>query len=123
MKVDQWLNRDLRLDIALLLSLLQLLNLGVIGGNVGVVVLGVVELHDLAGDGRLERAIVVCKDRISANILERYRVGYRQSEWTSVTWQVRKCSLSPDEGGPSNGCTLGSSWCRGADSGAQSALS
>lgn len=58
-EVDQWLNGDLCLDVAFLLCLLQLLNLGVVGGNVGVVVLGVVKLHDLAGDGRLKRTIVV----------------------------------------------------------------
>ena len=59
MEVDQWLNSNLCLDIALVLRLLQLLDLSVVGGDVGVVVLRVMQLHDLAGDGWLERAIVV----------------------------------------------------------------
>lgn len=41
--------------------------------DVGLVVLGVVELHDLAGDVRLERAVVVCveKGTVSAQCLVR----------------------------------------------------
>ena len=58
-KVDQWLQANLCLDISLLLSLLELLIGSVEAGNVCSVVLGVVELHDLAGDGWLESAIVV----------------------------------------------------------------
>ena len=60
MEVDERLLCDLSLDIALVLGLLQLLDGGVVGGDVGVVVLGVVQLHDLAADGGLERAVVVC---------------------------------------------------------------
>jgi hypothetical protein len=45
------------------LGLLELLDGGVVGGDIGVVVLGVVELHDLAADGGLERAVVVCELR------------------------------------------------------------
>ena len=60
-EVDQRLLGDLCLDVALVLGLLQLLDGGVVGGHVGVVVLGVVELHDLAADGGLKRAIVVCE--------------------------------------------------------------
>jgi len=58
-EVDEWLLCDLSLDIALVLSLLQLLDGGVVGGHVGVVVLGVVQLHDLAADGGLKGAVVV----------------------------------------------------------------
>ena len=58
-EVDERLLCDLSLDIALVLGLLQLLDGGVVGGDVGVVVLGVVQLHDLAADGGLERAVVV----------------------------------------------------------------
>lgn len=58
-EVDQRLDRDLRLDIALALGLLQLLDLSVVGIHIGAVMLVVVQLHDLAGDGRLKRAIVV----------------------------------------------------------------
>lgn len=60
MEVDERLLGDLGLDVTLVLSLLELLDGGVVGGDIGVVVLGVVELHDLAADGGLERAVVVC---------------------------------------------------------------
>ena len=59
-EVDERLLGDLGLDVTLVLSLLELLDGGVVGGDIGVVVLGVVELHDLAADGGLERAVVVC---------------------------------------------------------------
>jgi hypothetical protein len=41
------------------LSLLELLNSGVVAGDIGVVVVLVVQLHDLAVDGGLQGAIVV----------------------------------------------------------------
>lgn len=69
MEVDQRLLGNLRLDVALLLGLLQLLDGGVVAGHVGVVVLGVVELHNLAADGGLEGAIVVCNASLSAKAL------------------------------------------------------
>lgn len=59
MEVDEWLLGDLGLDVTLVLGLLELLDGGVVGGDIGVVVLGVVQLHDLAADGGLERAVVV----------------------------------------------------------------
>lgn len=58
-EVNERLLCDLSLDVAVVLGLLQLLDGGVVGGDVGLVVLGVVQLHDLAADGGLERAIVV----------------------------------------------------------------
>jgi hypothetical protein len=58
-EVDERLLGDLGLDVTLVLGLLELLDGGVVGGDVGVVVLGVVKLHDLAADGGLERAVVV----------------------------------------------------------------
>jgi hypothetical protein len=58
-EVDERLLGDLGLDVTLVLGLLELLDGGVVGGDVGVVVLGVVQLHDLAADGGLERAVVV----------------------------------------------------------------
>lgn len=58
-EVYKRLLRDLRLDVALCLRLLQLLHRGVVRGYVGVVVLAVVELHDLAADGGLEGAVVI----------------------------------------------------------------
>ena len=59
-EVDERLLGDLGLDVTLVLGFLELLDGGVVGGDIGVVVLGVVELHDLAADGGLERAVVVC---------------------------------------------------------------
>jgi hypothetical protein len=59
-EVDERLLGDLSLDVTLVLGLLELLDGGVVGGDIGVVVLGVVQLHDLAADGGLERAVVVC---------------------------------------------------------------
>jgi len=59
-EVDQRLGSNLSLDVVLCASLLHLLRSSVEGSNVGVVVLGVVEFHDLAADGGLESAIVVC---------------------------------------------------------------
>jgi hypothetical protein len=60
MEVDQGLQRNLGLDILLLLGSSELLRCGVEPVDVGLVVVLVVELHDLAGDGRLERAVVIC---------------------------------------------------------------
>lgn len=48
------------LVIALGLSIADGLNGSVVAVDVGLVVLGVVELHDLTGDVRLESAVVVC---------------------------------------------------------------
>ena len=61
MEVDQRLGSNLSLDVVLCASLLHLLRSSVEGSNVGVVVLGVVEFHDLAADGGLESAVVIWK--------------------------------------------------------------
>jgi hypothetical protein len=58
-EVDQRLQGNLCLDVFLLLGFGDLLAKVVEGGYVGVVVVLVVELHDLAGDGGFERAVVV----------------------------------------------------------------
>jgi hypothetical protein len=42
------------------LGLLELLNSVVVVGHIGVVVVLVVQLHDLSGDGGLKSAIIVC---------------------------------------------------------------
>ena len=60
-EVDQWLQSNLGLDITLLCGLLELLGGSVEAGDIGVVVLGMVKLHDLAGNGWLESAIVIYK--------------------------------------------------------------
>lgn len=58
-EVDGGLEGDLGRDITLGLSLLELLKGIVVVGDIGVVVVLVVELHDLAGDGGLKSSIVV----------------------------------------------------------------
>jgi hypothetical protein len=58
-EVDKGLLGDLGLDVAFVLGFLKLLDGGIVRGDVGVVVLGVVELHDLAADGGLEGAVVI----------------------------------------------------------------
>ena len=62
-EVDERLQGDLGLDVLFLSCFGQLLCEVVEGGYVGLVVLAVVELHDLAGDGGFEGAIVVLGDR------------------------------------------------------------
>ena len=59
MEVDSGLESDLSGDVALSLGLLQLLKGVVVAGHIGVVVVLVVKLHDLAGNGGLQGAIVV----------------------------------------------------------------
>lgn len=59
-EVDERLQGNLSGDIILGLGLGNLLREVVVRGHVGVVVVLVVELHDLAGHGRLERAVVIC---------------------------------------------------------------
>lgn len=58
-EVDGGLKGDLGGNVALVLSLLELLNSGVVAVDIGVVVVLVVQLHDLAVDGGLESTIVV----------------------------------------------------------------
>lgn len=60
-EVDQWLESDGGCDVLLRLCRLLLLECGVVAVDVGLVVVLVVELHDLAGDGGFERAIVIWK--------------------------------------------------------------
>lgn len=57
-EVDERLQSNLSSNIVLGLGLSQLLGEVVVRSHVGVVVVLVVKLHDLAGDGRLKRAIV-----------------------------------------------------------------
>lgn len=58
-EVDSGLESDLSSDVALSLGLLQLLKGVVVAGDIGVVVVLVVNLHDLAGNRGLKSAIVV----------------------------------------------------------------
>lgn len=59
-EVDGGFQGDLGRHVVLGLRLVQLLERGVVVGHVGVVVVLVVQLHDLARDGGLEGAVVVC---------------------------------------------------------------
>jgi hypothetical protein len=114
-EVDERLLGDLGLDVTLVLGLLELLDGGVVGGDVGVVVLGVVQLHDLAADGGLERAVVVWRALRLAWSCE-LRKGYPRG--IRHTRQVGQSGLAAGEGGAANGCAhVG----RRADGGAQGA--
>lgn len=59
-EVDQGLQGDLRRNVILGLSLLQLLDGLVVAVDIGLVVVLVVKLHDLARDRRLQSTIIVC---------------------------------------------------------------
>jgi hypothetical protein len=59
MKVYEGLQGDLGGNIAFALSLLELDKCIVVGCHVCLVVLAVVQLHDLARNGRLQRAVVI----------------------------------------------------------------
>lgn len=54
-------------EVALGLGVANALEGGVEAGDIGLVVLGVVKLHDLAGDVRFERAVVVCVERLAVS--------------------------------------------------------
>ena len=69
MEVDKWLLRNLSLNISLRLQVFHLLQRGVVRVHVCAVVLVVVELHNLAGDGGLEGAIVIYKRGIISDII------------------------------------------------------
>jgi hypothetical protein len=72
--------------------------------------LGVVKLHDLATDGRLKGAIVVCV----AWLVSQVRVA--GLEETRRTGQVRKSGLAAGEGGAGEGYTLGGRGSTGSES-------
>lgn len=114
-EVDQWLRGELRGDVVGVLRLLQLLDRGVVRGHVGVVVLGVVELHDLAGDGGFEFAVAIWIGPVMLAELENWEVKGRS------TGQVGESGLAAHEGGAGESGARGCRSCGGADSGAQSA--
>jgi hypothetical protein len=58
-EVDHGLQSNLSLDVFLVFCFRNLLREVVERGHVGLMMLGVVQLHDLAGDGGLERAVVI----------------------------------------------------------------
>jgi len=101
-EVDERLCGDLGLDIVVVDGFLHLLVRGVVAGYVGVVVFGVVELHDFARDGGFESAVVVW-DILSAT------EWMRPYAMSLLTWQVWQRSLSTHEGGARESCPL----CRG----------
>lgn len=63
-EVDSGLEGDLSSDVSLGLGFLQLLKGVVVAGHICVVVVLVVKLHDLAGNGGLKGAIVVLLYRL-----------------------------------------------------------
>lgn len=109
-EVDQGLGSNLCLDVVACASLFHLLGSCVERSHVGVVVLGVVELHDLAADGRLEGTIVVC---VAWSVR-----GFCVDELmkTRRTRQVGKSGLAAGEGGAGEGCALCSRGNAGSES-------
>jgi len=91
-EVDEWLQGNLRSDVFLGLRSLQLFAGGVEAVDVGLVVVLVVQLHDLARDGGLEGAIVVCDQDFSYMCK-----GLGMGELGIRTWEVRECSFASDE--------------------------
>jgi hypothetical protein len=61
MKVYEGLQGNLSGDIAFALSLLELDQCVVVRCHVRLVVLAVVQFHDLARNGRFQRAVVICE--------------------------------------------------------------
>jgi hypothetical protein len=115
-EVDQGLQGNLGGNVVLLLGLGHLLAEVVVRGHVGVVVHLVVQLHDLAGDGRLECAIVVCNARL-ANLF--YQIDGMFD--VVLTRQVRQRRLSANKRRSSQTGPDGSSGSRSSEGRAHSA--
>jgi hypothetical protein len=88
-EVDERLLGDLSLDVTLVLGFLELLDGCVVGGDIGVVVLGVVQFHDLAADGGLERAIVVWVLRLACLFSTRYSNSASTYKTGRAEWPCR----------------------------------
>ena len=67
MEVDQRLQRNLCLDILFLLCSGQLFRCSVEAVDVSLMMVLVMELHDLAGNGGLESAVVIYQFIVSKN--------------------------------------------------------
>lgn len=87
MEVDQRQRGNLRLQVAPSLGLLQALDRVVVAVDVGLVVLAVVQLHDLAGDGGLEGAIVVWFEAAELSVSEMID-SLGQSGFGRVQWKA-----------------------------------
>lgn len=74
-EVGQCLQGDLGLDIGFALGTGELLNCIIIGVDVGLMMLGMMKLHDLAGDGWLKRAIVIYENIKSVTAVQWYWDG------------------------------------------------
>ena len=89
MEVDQRLQRNLSLDILLLFCYRELFGRRVEAVDVGLVVVLVVELHDLARDGGLERTVVICEKLMS--------LAFQTEKIEQRTWKIRQSGLASDE--------------------------
>jgi hypothetical protein len=101
-EVDEWLQSNDGCNVLLGFGRGQLFRGGVVAVDIGLVVVLVVQLHDLAGNGRLECAVVIYIPLISKKSKSgRDREG-------RLTWQVGERSFAPDE---ACACDRGSSLC------------
>lgn len=118
--------------VALRLGLGEGLEGAVEAVDVGLVVLGVVQLHDLAGNVRLECAVVVYRERALVSILvpkplsQNSREPRRNGRTSRLTGQIGKSGLPADELGAGHAhdrlCSLSSQstaqgGCRSEESG------
>lgn len=94
-EVEQGSNSGSLGEVSLALSLGDSLEGGVEAGHVGLVVLLVVKLHDLSGDVRLERAIVVYRSTCQCQL----SLKQRKVKLDMLTLQVGKGRLAAHEAG------------------------
>ena len=109
MEIYDRLQGDLRRDILLLSRGLDLLRGSVEAVDVRLVVILVVEFHDLTGDGWLERAVIICN-----------RAMYQFAICCSLnrsflTWKIWKCGFASNEAHACHAGSSGSSKCRASD--------
>ena len=111
-EVDGGLKGDLGSNVALVLGFLELLNRVVVVGHVGVVVVLVVDLHDLAGDGGLQSTVVILQHCVSSCLLgvgrQKSFLGEFCSQFLELTGKIRKGGLAAGEG-ETGGAGLGGS--------------
>jgi len=88
MKVYEGLQGNLSGDIAFALSLLKLVQCIIVGCHVCLVVLVVVQFHDLAGNGRLKRAVVICRRWVRLCLQRPVSSGAR------LTFEIGKSGLA-----------------------------
>ena len=91
MEVNHGLKGNGSFDVFLGLRGCELLGCSIVAVVVRLMVVLVVKLHDLSGNGRLKRTIVIYKPTLALNDLQ--KVDFLQL----LTWKVWKSRLAADE--------------------------